>query len=65
MKVEIKKMDRIIQPWFLVLVGDNEEPIAVTEGYFSKWNAKRAANKNFPGIEIVDTTLKPYKHFGP
>ena len=45
-----------IQPWYLRLVGSNGTTLAVSEGYFSKWNAKRAARKNFPGIPLRDTT---------
>ena len=39
--------------WFLRLVAVNGEVVAHSEGYFSKWNAKRAARKNFPGIPLV------------
>lgn len=42
------------QPWFLRLVAGNGEILAVSEGYFSKWNAKRAARKNFPGVKIKE-----------
>lgn len=50
------------QPWFLRLVTGNET-LAVSEGYFSKWNAKRAARKNFAGIPLKDTTA-PSGHVG-
>lgn len=43
-----------VQPWYLRLVGSNGATLAVSEGYFSKWNAKRAARKNFPGIPLED-----------
>jgi uncharacterized protein YegP (UPF0339 family) len=47
------------QPWYLVLYNNaNETVLATSEGYFSKWNAKRAARKNFPGLELVDRTTE-------
>ena len=42
------------QPWFLRLVAANNQTLSVSEGYFSKWNAKRAARKNFAGVELVE-----------
>jgi uncharacterized protein YegP (UPF0339 family) len=45
-----------LQPWYLRLRGANGAVLAVSEGYFSKWNAKRAAAKNFPNIPLVDLT---------
>jgi uncharacterized protein YegP (UPF0339 family) len=45
-----------LQPWYLRLRGANGAVLAVSEGYFSKWNAKRAAKKNFPTIPLVDMT---------
>jgi uncharacterized protein YegP (UPF0339 family) len=53
------------QPWFLRLKNtQNGQTLAVSEGYVSRWNAKRAARKNFAGIELIDTTVKPYRSFG-
>jgi len=53
-----------IKNWYLTLVADNGETLATSEGYFSKWNAKRAAKKNFPGLEVVDLhDPKSYKKF--
>lgn len=43
-----------LQPWYVRLVSSNGQVLAVSEGYFSKWNAKRAARKNFPGLRIVE-----------
>ena len=43
-----------LQPWFVRLVSSNGQVLAVSEGYFSKWNAKRAARKNFPGLPIYE-----------
>lgn len=53
MKVELIK-GKGNQPWFLRLVSGNGETLAVSEGYFSRWNAKRAAKKNFAGIPLVE-----------
>lgn len=55
MKLELFK-GKGVQPWYLKLVGANGKTLSVSEGYFSKWNAKRAAKKNFPGIPLVDRT---------
>lgn len=40
--------------WYLRLVGANGEILAHSESYFSKWNAKRAARKNFPGKRVIE-----------
>ena len=42
------------QPWHLRLVADNGQVLAISEGYFSRWNARRAARKNFPGVRLVE-----------
>ncbi len=55
MKIELFK-GKGLQPWRIRLVGANHKTLAVSEGYFSKWNAKRAARKNFPTVPIVDMT---------
>lgn len=54
-KVEIFK-GKGIQPWYLRLVAGNGRTLSLSEGYLTKWNAKRAAAKNFPGIPVVDET---------
>jgi uncharacterized protein YegP (UPF0339 family) len=43
------------QPWFVRLVGGNGEPMTRSEGYYSKWNAKRAARRMFPGVPLWET----------
>ena len=53
MRVELFKGEGR-QPWFLRLVAENNKTITVSEGYFSKFNAKRAARKNMPDIPLVD-----------
>ncbi len=40
------------QPWFLRLVSSNGRTLVVSEGYFSRFNAKRAAAKVFPDIPL-------------
>jgi uncharacterized protein YegP (UPF0339 family) len=51
MKVEIFK-GKGIQPWRFRARARNGEIITNSEGYLTKWNAKRAAKKAFPNIEI-------------
>ena len=53
MKIELFK-GKGLQPWFLRLVGANGKVLSVSEGYFSKWNAKRAAKKNFARIPLKE-----------
>jgi len=53
MKVQLFKGSGI-QPWYLRLVSSNGQVLAVSEGYFSKWNAKRAARRNFPNVPLVE-----------
>lgn len=57
MTVKLRKHDGR-QPWRLHLVGDNGEELATSEGYATKWNAKRAARKNFPGILLLEEPPK-------
>jgi uncharacterized protein YegP (UPF0339 family) len=43
--------------WYYTIVGNNGETIAVSQKYFSKSNAKRAARKvalNLGGVEVVN-----------
>lgn len=41
------------QPWYVRLVGANGQALATSEGYFSKWNAKRAARRMFPDLPLL------------
>lgn len=55
MHVEIFKSSGI-RPWRYRLVGGNGEPMTRSQGYSSKWSAKRGARKAHAGIEIRDLT---------
>jgi uncharacterized protein YegP (UPF0339 family) len=57
MTVEIfKSKTAKVQPWYVTLVADNGQKLTTSEGYFSRWNATRAAKRMFPlaVIEYVD-----------
>ena len=41
-----------VHPWYLRLVSDNGQVLTISEGYYSKWNAKRAAKKIFPLLPL-------------
>jgi uncharacterized protein YegP (UPF0339 family) len=41
-------------PWYVRLVSSNGQVLTTSEGYFSKWNAKRAARKMFPEYSIKE-----------
>lgn len=53
MKVEIFKGSGL-HPWYLRVRGANGKVLATSEGYLTKWNAKRAAKKNFPELPVVE-----------
>ena len=38
--------------WYFHAHAKNNKIVAASEGYYSKWNAKRAAKKVFPQAEI-------------
>lgn len=38
--------------WYFHRVADNGKITAASQGYRSRWNAKRAARKLFPGVQI-------------
>jgi uncharacterized protein YegP (UPF0339 family) len=64
MRVEIHK-GKGGKNWFVKLVVGNSETLAVSEGYYSQWNAKRAAKRMFPGLEVSvwPTPKKGYVKF--
>lgn len=45
------------QPWFVRLVSSNGQVLSISEGYFSKFNAKRAARRMYPGLPIKEVAL--------
>ena len=51
-----------LQPWRFRLRSTNGEIISQSEGYLTKWNAKRGARKiaESLGVPLKDTTSKPY-----
>ena len=53
------------QPWRFRLAGDNGEIISQSEGYVTRWNARRQAKKiaALMRVELVDKTSKPYRKF--
>jgi uncharacterized protein YegP (UPF0339 family) len=57
MFLEIFKSNMISYPgrkqqWYVRLVAKNGETLNTSEGFASKWNAKRHAKKIFPNLEI-------------
>jgi uncharacterized protein YegP (UPF0339 family) len=42
--------------YFVRLVSSNGEILAHSEVYYSRFNARRAAKKNFPGIKVVEVS---------
>ncbi len=41
------------QPWFLRVVSVNGQTVLVSEGFYSRWNAKRAARKlDLPLVDL-------------
>lgn len=53
MTIEIFK-GKGVQPWRFRVKAANGEVVASSEGYLTKWNAKRAARKAFPGVPITE-----------
>lgn len=51
MKLELFKGD---DGWRLRLRARNGRILVVSEAYFSRFNARRAARKNFPDITVVE-----------
>jgi hypothetical protein len=42
------------QPWYVRLVSQNGQVLSISEGYATKWNAKRAARRMFPESVVVE-----------
>lgn len=42
------------QPWYVRLVSANGQVLSISEGYVSKWNAKLAARRMFPGLPVKE-----------
>ena len=69
MRIEIRR-NKSLNPfnrYYYVIVAANEEDLSVSEAYFSKSNAMRAANRvaSELGMRVKDTTKKEYtKHGG-
>jgi hypothetical protein len=43
-----------VRNWHVRLVAGNGQKLATSEGYTTKWSAKRAARRMFPGLEIEE-----------
>ncbi len=42
------------QPWYLRVVSANGQTVFVSEGYYSRWNARRAAKKwDAPFVDLT------------
>lgn len=53
MKVEVFR-GKGGNPWYVRLIGANGKVLTISEGYFSKWNAKRAAKRMYPRLPIIE-----------
>ena len=51
-----------LQPWYLRLVSSNGQVLVTSEGYATKWNAKRAARKNFRDVQLTDLSKRKRMH---
>jgi len=38
--------------WYVRLVASNGQTLSISEGYWSKGNAKRAARRMYPGLTV-------------
>jgi uncharacterized protein YegP (UPF0339 family) len=43
-----------LRNWRVRLVADNGSILAISEGYYSRWNARRAAKRMFPLLPVKD-----------
>jgi len=53
-RVQVYRGKGIVQPWRYRVVAANGEVVESSEGYFSKWNAKRAARRNHPDLIVTE-----------
>ena len=42
--------------WYWRIVASNGQVVASSEGYATKWNAKRAATKLYPALQIKEVS---------
>lgn len=57
MRVEIFPSNYLTFPgrrrkWYVRLKSNNGETLNTSQGYATKWNAKRAAKKVFPNLQV-------------
>jgi uncharacterized protein YegP (UPF0339 family) len=50
--IEIFKSKGSLKRWYFHVKAGNGKITNASEGYYSKWNAKRAAKRSFPHIPI-------------
>ena len=43
-----------LRNWRVRLVASNGRTLSISEGYYSRWNAKRAARRMYPGLEVKE-----------
>ncbi len=43
-----------LKNWRVYLYSENGQILNISEGYFSQWNAKRAARKVYPNFRKLD-----------
>jgi len=46
-----------IQPHYVRLVSSNGQVLSISEGYLTRWNAKRAAKRMYPELPIKVVAL--------
>lgn len=59
MLVRIKKGTGL-KNWRVYLYSENGQILNMSEGYYSQWNAKRAARKVYPDFHKVDANGKSF-----
>ena len=57
-RVQIFKGEGKLRRYYWRVVAANGRKTAQSEGYVTKWNARRAAHKLYPELEILDLTEK-------